>query len=757
MDDPFQAELDRRAAKKSKDDNPFEAELNRRAAEKAMKSQSAPEAYDGTATNYERFSAQADPLPAEPSLIEQGWNGLKNYMTGANADPGVSDLPEFSADSVPGDMSQSVALAFRQLLNSTEEGKAEAVKAMFPDVNLEQDSYGNMIVVLPSGERRTINRPGPSPQDAYQFLTEIMAFAGAGKLARVGKIPTMAGRATGEATVAGGVELGRSAVSPDEDVDIARAAITAGGGFGGQILGDVIGKVFARTPKIKDGDGLSQAARDALDEAEIDSADIPAEFIDAWTRKARTHGISPSTARRVLLDEFDIRTTRAPVTGRSADWSAEDAMERGGKGVPAQNIMQGARETETQSVLSATDKLAQKQAPGIDTRADAGDVVMGGLRKESADQKAQITRAYSDENIPRGGLFVSNEYVATIPDRMLKRLDAEDVDTTPVALEMFPQTRSALDQFKRLADETPDGLNVGDTFLHDIHRLERQRRVLNRKISAADNAEDKRAVTIMKREFDEAISDFIDEGLFSGDMGVLANLKEARKLRAEYGRLFGVHSRTDDAGKTIEKIISEGRTPEEVGDYIAASANLTATSMGNADRLAKRIAEIVGKDSDEFKALKAGVFRAVIQNQAHTPKGYKTMSRDLARFVDSSLGRTLFKSEEISELRRFARAVSILVPPEKAINHSGSGAAVMGMALDMMAKIPMFTGVAMGDPMLAAVGAVSAVGRRQAVESASQFRAARVAKGSPLSTKKYPSFGSFGSAGANTAQTERRR
>ena len=193
-----------------------------------------------------------------------------------------------------------------------------------------------------------------------------------------------------------------------------------------------------------------------------------------------------------------------------------------------------------------------------------------------------------------------------------------------------------------------------------------------------------------------------------------------------------------------------------MGQYITTSANLSPESMGRASRIAERIVAIAGKDSPEVKALKAGVIRAVVQNQAMTQKGYKTMARDMSNFANSRLGKNLFEPSELSEVRRFARAVSILVPPKDAVNHSGSAGAFMGMVLDMMTKLPMFVGVAMGDPMMAAAGAVAATGRRQASEAAGGVRASRAATGAPRSTRRYLPFGSVGAAGGSTIPSEER-
>lgn len=227
-------------------------------------------------------------------------------------------------------------------------------------------------------------------------------------------------------------------------------------------------------------------------------------------------------------------------------------------------------------------------------------------------------------------------------------------------------------------------------------------------------------------------------------------MKDARKLRAEYGRFFEVRGKRDEAGKFIQKIMEEGRTPEEVGQYITTSANLSPASMGRASRIAERIVEIAGKNSSEVKALKAGVIRAVVQNQAMTQKGYKTMARDMSNFANSRLGKNLFEPGELSELRRFARAVSLLVPPEDAVNRSGSAGAFMGMALDMMAKLPLFAGVSMGDPLMVAAGAAAVAGRRQASDAVGGFRASRAAAGGPRSTRRYLPFGSVGAAGGST-------
>ena len=76
---------------------------------------------------------------------------------------------------------------------------------------------------------------------------------------------------------------------------------------------------------------------------------------------------------------------------------------------------------------------------------------------------------------------------------------------------------------------------------------------------------DRRAASAVKRSFDGWLDDAIDNTLFSGSPEGLEKLKEARNLRAEYGRLY---QGDDSVGRTIDKMVKREATPAEVSNWL---------------------------------------------------------------------------------------------------------------------------------------------------------------------------------------------
>jgi hypothetical protein len=217
-------------------------------------------------------------------------------------------------------------------------------------------------------------------------------------------------------------------------------------------------------------------------------------------------------------------------------------------------------------------------------------------------------------------------------------------------------------------DEMPSLRITPDNIAADLRGVEQARKRLVRFYAAArgvGKAEDVRAMDRVIHEFDNHIESAISNGLFSGDPRALDAIRAARAQYARYAREFRPQGAGDDVGNAMRRIIDRNATPEEIGNMVVGSG--AVGRAGLPVRLAERLEQVLGRDSDAFNAIRQAVWNrvSVAANPARTSQG-------ILEFTQSSLARRLYSQPEIAVMRGHATAVRDL---EQTIARLPSGAA----------------------------------------------------------------------------------
>jgi len=129
--------------------------------------------------------------------------------------------------------------------------------------------------------------------------------------------------------------------------------------------------------------------------------------------------------------------------------------------------------------------------------------------------------------------------------------------------------------------------------------------------SARQNPTDARAMQGILHAYDGRIERAITEGLFSGDPRALQALQEARSSYARYRQTFGPQRPGDDVGTAMRRIVDRNATPEETANMIIGSGKI-----GNAGlpvRIADRLEQVLGADSDSWSALRQAMWQKASQ------------------------------------------------------------------------------------------------------------------------------------------------
>lgn len=295
----------------------------------------------------------------------------------------------------------------------------------------------------------------------------------------------------------------------------------------------------------------------------------------------------------------------------------------------------------------------------------------GRLRQQADELKGRIDDAYSNVR-SAGTVTVSRDSVDSVPDRLRDAVRDFDVNpaTTPGAHRTLEQVKAATSQIMR-------NPNVNGVTLR---ALETQRRILNNAIGGAANPSDRAALTAIKREFDNWMDEAVDTALVSGDPAALVQLKEARALRAEFGRRF---EGGKDSDKFIAGMLDGSRTPEELMN-IALGASQVSKSGGA--RFIGRLRTAANDDPEVMGGLRAAHFARLTRgnNGESLAPGQILRNIRTTEYNNASVAKALYTDSEWKEIRRLANALEPMVARGDMARSSGTAERSMRMLFQML-------------------------------------------------------------------------
>lgn len=174
--------------------------------------------------------------------------------------------------------------------------------------------------------------------------------------------------------------------------------------------------------------------------------------------------------------------------------------------------------------------------------------------------------------------------------------------------------------------------------------------------SARANPTDARAMQGILHAYDGQIERAITEGLFSGDPRALEALQEARASYARYRQTFGPQRPGDDVGTAMRRIVDRNATPEETANMIIGSGKIG--NSGLPVRIADRLEQVLGADSDAWSALRQAMWQRAsqVRNAAGAVDPARS-ANSITEFTNSSLARRMFTDQERAAMRSHAQGV----------------------------------------------------------------------------------------------------
>ncbi len=543
-----------------------------------------------------------------------------------------------------------------------------------------KDAQGNPVVALPDGTQYRLNDDGVDATDAANVAGNALAmFTPAGWAARIGQARRLGlgGRSalqaitamTGDAALQAGFDGGR--------IDPVRTAAAGSGAAGGEAVGSGLTALAKRAVgayNAASGRNAAQARNMLVEQgvrATPESTNQLARMIPEMEAGAdpnaligaQRYGFTYTQGQRALDSQRKFQLL-----------SQEEALRQS---PAAGQLLRGAAERNALQLDSALSGITDK-AGGF-AGSTPGELVSGAadvLRGQARELDDRISDAYLKAG-EGARAAVNVEAVRGLP-QMLRTSVADfapNSTTTPIAARTLEQIEAATNALLAKGEQGESVAGV------TLKALETQRRILNNNINATGtNRADKAAMVKIKREFDAWMDEAVDTALLSGDPKALATMKEARALRAEYGRRFEGGAESD---RFISGLLDGSRTPEELVN-IALGASQVSKSGGA--RFIERLRVASGNDPAVIGNLRAAHLMRLTRGNNGEPLQMGQIVRNVrtTEYNNASVIKALYSKAEWNELRLLAASLEPLVAKGDFARTSGTAERMARMMFTKM-------------------------------------------------------------------------
>lgn len=309
------------------------------------------------------------------------------------------------------------------------------------------------------------------------------------------------------------------------------------------------------------------------------------------------------------------------------------------------------------------DESIQGGAQPIENPREAGEVVGQNIRDAAAVNRAEFRARYDEFGRLPGEFRV--DAVRGMGDRVKNELTygenpvVIDDHLTPAAsraIRALDEMSAPRIQNRASPHAEPNPEEVTAVSLRGVDQMRKQLVSYYQAARSSGNAADARAMRSVMNGFDGQIERAITENLFSGDPRALAALQEARASYSRYQRMFTPQGAGDDVGAAMRRIVERNATPEETANMIIGAGKIG--NSGLPVRIADRLEQVLGSDSDSWSALRQAMWQKTsqIRNSAGEIDPIKS-ANSITDFLGSTLAQRMFTPQERSAMRSHAQGV----------------------------------------------------------------------------------------------------
>lgn len=528
------------------------------------------------------------------------------------------------------------------------------------------DEAGEPLVELPDGTRYRLNDPGLDSTDVGNVAGNVAGFwtpaswaARFNQAKGLGLLGRMGTQATAAAVTDTGLQL-----ATEGEVDPFRTVATGVGGAGGEVLGTLLTGAASRIG------GLLRTQSGARDEAMriLSENGIPApspQMVDDLAKSLGQveAGADPKAVLGSQLYGFEYTQGQrmADPMARLRAMTREEPLRQ----MPGSQEVFARSEMRNKGLLEdALNSLTGKLGVAASSPADAVGQSAGILSRQAQTLGAQVDDAYRAAR-EAGPAYFDVASLNTLPGRIRARLAESGRLVNP---KLNPATTAVIEQMEAALK----GLRPGTRGV-SLEALENQRRIIGGAIENAANAGDRAALSIAKREFDAYLNEAIDNALIRGDASTLAALKNARGLRAEFGRRFEGNGEAD---KFIEGLVNGTRTPEELLN-VALGAGQVSKASGA--RFIERLKVAADNSPEVLSGLRAAHLMRLTRGKSGDPltPAQILFNFKATKYGNDSLLKALYTPEQWTEVQSLVNALEPMIPPGELAKTSGTGERLM--------------------------------------------------------------------------------
>lgn len=591
----------------------------------------------------------------EQSLWEKTKSFVGNIpqMVKGNATESIGDVfdPSFEAYTGGSELERAGA-ALKALPSSiwgTDRDLAQKSLESVPGAVMSQDKNGNPVIQMPDGKRFYVNTPGLDYNDTFRLGANMAGYGPGGVVANTGK--TLLGRSAMMGAGSAATNLTGQMAGRDQ-VDPAEVALVGIGGVAGEFSGP--GFQYAKTVYSK---ALGREAAPAEVVSLIrNNLKIDSKVPDQEVLKMADEIAGGASPQSMVGQSQGFQYTQGQKTGNFGQLSKEELL-RSSQG-EAGNVMRNVDTANNANLDTILANIRNKYVPdsaGSGTPSQMVQSAQGVVQRQAGELGKKVDDAYAaagnTARVPMGK-------VKELPPRVRGALREMAVDET-----LTPATANVVKRLESMAAQP----NV--TAL-SLKAIDGQRKIINSAIGSAANPSDKRALTLLKREYDDWMDDAFTNSLVKGEPKDIEALRNAQSLRAEFGKRFEGRG-TGEVDSFIDDLVQNGKTADELVNVIYGAGQVSKPA---AARFVQRL-KVATKDSPEaLNSLKVAHLMKLTTGKNGERLGMQAIRNNILQQERDGafLIKELYGNGEWQAMKQLAGSLEPLIPKGQFARSSGT-------------------------------------------------------------------------------------
>jgi hypothetical protein len=624
------------------------------------------------------------------------------------------------------DIGKNTSIAVALSLTPSQDAQMDMIKKVVPGTISSKDKFNNVLLTFPKtngGQTVYLNKPGISFQDVTQTTSQVLQYIpGAGFVTK--KIGGgIFKKSLAQGTMAAGTSAAQDVVATgmgsEQGIEKDKAAIS----FAGGMVGEPVGRFLSRftiepikkatgyvTKQIIDpllpgsmsvsqlnifsGKGLYLNSKGIITDKtkklakkhEIDLGNTNSQILKEFAQ-ALEDGVDPSLAKELVgANQFGISLWKAQALNDKGMLKQIQMMREGAYGTEAKTIIDNQDQIQIKQSLQYLNNfrnqliknknISTQAQPGTKVAEDESVTTLTNLIKELESKQANLV-SQKYKAIDFDGSFkapVMKNFVKNIKNALE---DSEfgigaipDSSFAPIANKSLSQlekfTKPFLEKKKKLTKIT-------------LKELENERKRINNFISTAKDPTDRRALFVIKNQYDDFMQDTIEKGLANGDDGVLQAIKLARSEKRKYSEMFEPQNILkkggkikDRGGEFIQNVTRGEYTPEQIANWIYGNASTGKAYSSKSIDVLKKMESLFPKGSDGFEILKDGAFLRLVSSgfrkdgikETFDPQLFIKSVNDSMNGSGRNISNIIYTNNEKKALIEFSKELQKTLTPE---------------------------------------------------------------------------------------------